>query len=145
MIGGGHRAGFGAIIPAAAGAAGAGGANAAPERGDLVLSRLERAIEDIVEGSISTVFRLRVQPAEIGRKLERALMDQRVASTGKTLGPNAFDVALHPDDAAAYAAWNEALGREMEMWLAEVAFARGVAYNRIPEDPLASVTATYML
>jgi uncharacterized protein (TIGR00369 family) len=26
-----------------------------------------------------------------------------------------------------------------------VAFARGVAYNRIPEDPLASVTATYML
>lgn len=96
-------------------------------RGEALLSRLERAIEDVVEGSINTVFRLRVQPAEIGRKLERVLLEQRVTSTGKTLGPNAFDVALHPDDAAAYAAWSQALGREMELWLTEVAYARGIA------------------
>lgn len=92
-----------------------------------MLNRLERAIEEVVEGSINTIFRLRVQPAEIGRKLERALLEQRVTSTGKTLGPNAFDVGLHPEDAAVYAAWSQALGREMETWLAEVAFARGIA------------------
>ncbi len=91
-----------------------------------MLDRFERAVERLVEGSVAGVFRLRVQPAEIGRRLERAMIDGRVASVGAMLAPNLFEARLHPDDAAAFADWEGALSREMEIWLAEVAFARGL-------------------
>jgi hypothetical protein len=92
-----------------------------------MLARLERALERIVEGSIAGVFRLRVQPAEIGRRLERAMLDGRVTSVGTSLAPNLYEVRLHPEDAATFAEWDEALSREMETWLAELAFARGLS------------------
>ena len=91
------------------------------------MNRLERAVERIVEGTIARTFRLRVQPAEIGRQLERAMLDGRVTSIGTTLAPNEYDVRLHPDDAMSFAGWENALNREMETWLAEYAFARGIA------------------
>jgi hypothetical protein len=92
-----------------------------------MLARLERALERIVESSIAGVFRLRVQPAEIGRRLERAMLDGRVTSVGTSLAPNLYEVRLHPEDAAVFAGWDEALSREMETWLAELAFARGLS------------------
>jgi hypothetical protein len=92
-----------------------------------MLARFERALERIVEGSIAVVFRLRVQPAEIGRRLERAMLDGRVTSVGTSLAPNLYDVRLHPEDAAAFTGWDQALSREMETWLAEFAFARGLS------------------
>lgn len=91
-----------------------------------MLSRFEQAVERLVEGSVAGLFRLRVQPAEIGRRLERAMLDGRTASVGVVLAPNVFEARLHPDDAAAFADWEDALNREMESWLAEVAFARGL-------------------
>src|SRR5215213_818867 len=92
-----------------------------------MLARLERALERIVEGSIAGVFRLRVQPAEIGRRLERAMLDGRVTSVGTSLAPNLYEVRLHPEDAAAFTGWDQALSHEMETWLAEFAFARGLS------------------
>ena len=92
-----------------------------------MLARFERALERIVEGSIAGVFRLRVQPAEIGRRLERAMLDGRVTSVGTSLAPNSYEVRLHPDDAAAFTGWDQALSRELETWLAEFAFARGLS------------------
>lgn len=91
-----------------------------------MLDRFERAFEEIVEGSVARAFRLRVQPAEIGRRLERAMLESRVTSVGATLAANDYDVRLHADDAAAYAEWQGALCREMEGWLAELAYSRGI-------------------
>ena len=91
-----------------------------------MLGRFERVMERLVEGSVAGIFRLRVQPAEIGRRLERAMLDGRVASVGVMLAPNWYEALLHPDDAAVFADWEGALCREMETWLAEVAFARGL-------------------
>lgn len=97
-----------------------------------MLRKWERAFERIVEGSVASAFRLQVQPAEIGRRLERAMLDGRVTSVGTTLAPNSFVVHLHPEDAAAFADWHEALSREMESWLAELAYTRGITtVNRI--------------
>jgi hypothetical protein len=92
-----------------------------------MLVRLERAVERLVEGGIAGAFRLRVQPAEIGRQLERAMRDGRRSSVGGPLAPNLYLVRLHPEDAAAFAGWETALGHELERWLAELAFAEGLA------------------
>ena len=94
--------------------------------GGLVLGDLERGFERFVDSAIARGFRLRVQPAEIGRQLERALLDGTTTSVGGAMAPNAFEVRLHPDDAAAFAGWAEALCREMERWLADLAFRRGL-------------------
>jgi hypothetical protein len=91
-----------------------------------MLARLERAFERIVERGVAGIFRLRVQPAEIGRRLEHAMLDGRVTSVGTSLAPNIYDVRLHPDDASSFVGWEDALCREMETWLAELAFARGL-------------------
>jgi Protein of unknown function (DUF3662)/FHA domain len=92
----------------------------------MILGRLERAFERAVAGSIASIFRLGVQPAEIGRQLERAMLERRLTSVGTTLAPNRYQVRLHPEDAATFSDWEGALCREMETWLAEVAFARGL-------------------
>ncbi|MFN8591559.1 MAG: DUF3662 and FHA domain-containing protein [Thermomicrobiales bacterium] len=92
-----------------------------------MLSRLEQAIERLVEGGIASAFRLRVQPAEIGRHLERAMLNGRRSSVGGSLVPNAFTVRLHPDDASQFAGWEAALCRELERWLAELIYARGLS------------------
>jgi hypothetical protein len=92
-----------------------------------MLDRLERAVERIVEGGIAGAFRLRVQPAEIGRHLERAMLDGRRSSVGGPVVPNRYLVRLHPEDAASFGGWEEALCRELETWLAELSFERGFA------------------
>ena len=92
-----------------------------------VLDRLEQALERVVEGSVAGFFRLRVQPADIGRQLERAMLVRRMTSVGAILVPNHYEVRLHRDDAVSFAGWEEALCREMEAWLADLAYERGLA------------------
>lgn len=92
-----------------------------------VLDRLEQAIERAVEGTVAGFFRLRVQPADIGRQLERAMVGRRLSSVGAVLVPNHYEVRVHPDDAAAFTGWENALCHEMETWLADVAYEQGLA------------------
>ena len=90
-----------------------------------LLDRFEQGVERLVEGSIGRVFRSPIQPAEIGRKLERAMVDGQVVSVDGPLAPNEFRVAMHPEDMVLFVDYVGALCRQMEQWLAEVARARG--------------------
>lgn len=78
-----------------------------------------------MEGSIGRAFRSPVQPAEIGRKLERAMVGGQVVSVDSTLVPNEYRVAMHPNDMVLFVDYVGALCRQMEQWLGEVARARG--------------------
>ena len=93
----------------------------------IMLARFERALERIVEGSVAGVFRLRVQPAEIGRRLERAMLDSRVTSVGTSLAPNVYEVRLHPEDAAGFNIWAQERSQERGDLRAELGFSRGLA------------------
>lgn len=90
-----------------------------------ILDRFEQGVERLLEGSIGRLFRSPVQPAEIGRKLERAMTAQQVVSVDATLVPNDYRVAMHPRDMVLFADFVPALCRQMEGWLAEVAAERG--------------------
>jgi FHA domain-containing protein len=96
-------------------------------RGDGVagLDRFEQFFERIVEGTIMRFFRSPIQPAEIGRKLERAMEDGRVVSVGGPLVPNDYQVEMHPQDMVAFADFVLPLSRQMEGWLAEEIANRG--------------------
>lgn len=90
-----------------------------------VLDRFEAAFERLVEGSVGRVFRAPVQPAEIGRRLERAMSSAEMVSVGRRLAPNDFVVAMHPEDLDQFAAFLPALERQMADWLEGVGKERG--------------------
>jgi hypothetical protein len=98
-----------------------------------VIDRLEQALARVIDGGIAAVFRLSVQPADIGRHLEHALLGSRRTSMGHVIGANQFVVRLHPDDFSAFASWDIALARELEHWLGEVAFRHGVTMLSTPQ------------
>ena len=86
-----------------------------------ILDRFEESFERLVEGSVGRVFKTPIQPAEIGRKLERAMVTNQVASMDATLAPNDFRVLLNPADLLAFADLLPQLSVQMESWLTEVA------------------------
>lgn len=90
-----------------------------------ILDRFEQGFERLMEGSIGRLFRSPVQPAEIGRKLERAMTANQVVSVDATLVPNDYRVAMHPRDMVLFVDFVSGLCRQMENWLAEVANERG--------------------
>ena len=89
------------------------------------LDRFEQFFERIVEGTIMRFFRSPIQPAEIGRKLERAMEDGRVVSVGSTMVPNDYHVEMHPQDMLAFADFVLPLSRQMEQWLGDEIAERG--------------------
>lgn len=89
-----------------------------------ILDRFEQSFERLMEGSIGRLFRSPIQPAEIGRKLERAMVSNQVVSVDATLVPNDYRVAMHPEDMVLFADYVTALCRQMETWLTELAAER---------------------
>ena len=90
-----------------------------------ILDRFEQGFERLMEGSIGRLFRSPIQPAEIGRKLERAMTANPVVSVDATLVPNDYRVAMHPQDMVLFVDYVSALCRQLENWVAEVADQRG--------------------
>jgi pSer/pThr/pTyr-binding forkhead associated (FHA) protein len=90
-----------------------------------LLDRFEQSFERLVEGSVGRLFRSPIQPAEIGRKLERAMVSNQVTSVDSTLVPNDYRVAMHPLDMVLFVDFVPALCRQMESWLQDAAEERG--------------------
>jgi hypothetical protein len=65
------------------------------------MSRVERFIERLVERPSARLFRTRLQPVQILRRIERAMEGGRGAERQRDLVPDAFRVRLHPQDLAA--------------------------------------------
>lgn len=86
-----------------------------------LLARFEHSMERLVEGTVGGVFRQTLQPAEIGKKLEKAMSGSKRVSVGSTIVPNDFVVTLHPKDFEQFSDYSSALARQMEAYLAQVA------------------------
>jgi Protein of unknown function (DUF3662)/FHA domain len=64
------------------------------------LAALERIIERLVERSSARLFRTRIQPLHIQRRVEREMETHRRSVGGRTMVPNRFSVRLNPADLA---------------------------------------------
>lgn len=92
------------------------------------LDRFERFFERVMEGSVGRIFRSPIQPAEIGRRLERAMEAQQVVSVEGIIVPNQYRVHMNPADMVVFADFVPALCRQMEGWLADIAAARDYGF-----------------
>lgn len=96
------------------------------------LSRFEGFMSNIVEGSVQRLFRSPIQPAEIARRLERAMESQQTISVDRVIVPAFYRAFLHPDDFKVFEPIQESLEREMANYLQDLARERGFALLEHP-------------
>ena len=89
------------------------------------MQRFENFMERMLEGSFTRLFRSSVQPAEVARRIERAMENNVTVSIGRQYAPNSFQVRLHPDDYRAFEPYRARLEREMAAFVRETAAERG--------------------
>lgn len=92
------------------------------------LDRFENFFERIMEESVGRIFRSPVQPAEIGRRLERAMESSQVVSVEGIIVPNDYRVEMNPQDMVIFADFVPALCRQMEDWLRDLASSRNYEF-----------------
>src|SRR5512141_2138952 len=66
------------------------------------LTAIERFFERLFERPSARLFRTRLQPLQLQRRIERAMEAERRVTLDRTLVPNRFIVHLHPDDLAGF-------------------------------------------
>jgi len=101
------------------------------------LARFESFMENMVEGSVARLFRSAVQPAEIAKRLERAMEAQQTISVRRVIVPNVYRAFLNPQDLAAFGPIRAEMEREMATYLAELAQERGFTMLEHPRVELA--------
>jgi Protein of unknown function (DUF3662)/Inner membrane component of T3SS, cytoplasmic domain len=62
------------------------------------LAAIERFFERLFERPSARLFRARLQPVQLQRRIERAMESERLAAADRTLVPNRFVVHIHPTD-----------------------------------------------
>ena len=102
------------------------------------LSRFESFMENMVEGSVARLFRSPVQPAEIAKRLERAMEAQQTISVRRVIVPNLYQAFLNPQDFAAFQPIRAEMEREMATYLAELADERSFTMLEHPRVELAA-------
>ena len=74
-------------------------------------------MEHMVEGSVARLFRSPVQPAEIAKRLERAMEAHQQVSVRRVIVPNVYRAFLHPQDMAAFQPIRAEVEQEMANYL----------------------------
>jgi hypothetical protein len=106
-----------------------------------VLADVERFLERVFERSTARLFRARVQPVQVERRVERAMERARTGSGGRTIVPGRYRVRLQPEDLhelADHAGGAEALAGRLAD--AALTFARAHAYH-LPGRPGVALVA----
>jgi hypothetical protein len=74
---------------------------------------IERFFERLFERPTARLFRARLQPLQLQRRIERAMEAERLASADRTLAPNRFAIHLNPEDLAAFGDMTSSLATEL--------------------------------
>src|SRR5260221_6978944 len=77
------------------------------------LAAIERFFERLFERPSARLFRTRLQPLQLQRRIERAMEAERRVMLERTVGPNRFVVHLHPTDLPGFGDLTESLASEL--------------------------------
>ena len=105
------------------------------------LAALERFFERLFERPSARLFRARLQPIQLQRRIERAMEGERLTTSDRTLVPNRFVVHLNPVDLAEFGDMTGTLASELAD--SALAFARAHRYTVVDRprvDLLADTT-----
>src|SRR5258706_467315 len=78
-----------------------------------MLERLEAMASRVIEGWSARLFRVRLQPVQIAKRVIRAMEAHQTISLAKTFVPNSYVVSLSPTDYAEFAQYKRSLERDL--------------------------------
>jgi hypothetical protein len=93
------------------------------------LAAIERFFERLFERPSARLFRARLQPVQLQRRIERAMEAERLATADRTLVPNRFVIHLHPDDLDGFGDMTGSLASELAD--GALVFARARRYTLV--------------
>jgi len=74
---------------------------------------IERFFERLFERPSARLFRARLQPVQLQRRIERAMEAERLATADRTLAPNRFVIHLNPADLEGFGDMTASLASEL--------------------------------
>jgi hypothetical protein len=93
------------------------------------LAAIERFFERLFERPSARLFRARLQPLQLQRRIERAMESERLATADRTLVPNRFVVHLNPGDLEGFGEMTGSLASELAD--GALVFARARRYTLV--------------
>jgi hypothetical protein len=78
-----------------------------------MLERLEAMASRVIEGWSARLFRARLQPVQIAKRVIRAMEAHQTISLAKTFVPNSYVVSLSPADYAQFEQYKRSLARDL--------------------------------
>jgi hypothetical protein len=78
-----------------------------------MLERLEAVASRVIEGWTARLFRARLQPVQIAKRVIRAMESHQTISLAKTFVPNSYVVSLAPSDYAEFEQYKRSLERDL--------------------------------
>src|SRR5688572_99890 len=105
------------------------------------LAALERFFERIFERPSARLFRARLQPVQVQRRIERAMETERLSGADRILVPNRFRVRLNPEDLASFGDMSATLAAELADGALTFARAHRYAVADMPRGELASASS----
>jgi hypothetical protein len=102
------------------------------------LAALERFFERLFERQTARLFRTKLQPIQLQRRVERAMESDRARAGARTHVPSRYAIHLAPDDLAALREAHPSLASDLAD--AALAFARGHGYT-LAERPTVGLIA----
>jgi Protein of unknown function (DUF3662)/Inner membrane component of T3SS, cytoplasmic domain len=102
------------------------------------LTSLERFLERLFERPSARLFRTRLQPVQLQRRIERAMETERLSGADRILVPNRLRVRLNPADMDAFRDVAASLAAELADGALTFARAHGYAVTDRPQVSLAA-------
>ncbi|HEV2250080.1 MAG TPA: DUF3662 and FHA domain-containing protein [Candidatus Limnocylindria bacterium] len=97
-----------------------------------MLERLEAAASRVIEGWSARLFRARLQPVQIAKRVIRAMESHQTISLAKTFVPNSYVVSLSPSDHAQFEQYKRSLERDLAEAVLGAARDRGFTLLAYP-------------
>src|SRR4029078_4832735 len=98
------------------------------------LTAIQGFVERLFERPSARLFRARLQPVQLQRRIERAMEAERLATADRTLVPNRFIVNLSPDDLDGFGDMTASLASELAD--GALVFARARHYTLVDRPPV---------
>jgi hypothetical protein len=96
------------------------------------VDRLERLASQVLEGWTARLFRTRLQPVQVAKRLIRAMESHQTISLAKTFVPNSYVVSLAPADFTQFEPYKRSLERDLAETVLGAARERGFTLLSFP-------------
>ncbi len=103
---------------------------------DDVIGRIEELVARVLEGTTARLFRVRLQPVQIAKRVIRSMEANQTISLKRTFAPNSYVVSLSGSDFARFERFQRSLERDLAEAVLAGARERGLTLVTFPRVEL---------